>query len=188
MKKLSSIEIPLELPIGGQLDICQFNPVPYYGKRCKYEPEINGVGDGLTDFGQTLLNAYDLVQQDRKEEALNLYFPTGLAKGQRFFTGEDQIKALENRILADPDLLWSLCIQRNQKTLHWIYDVFKVGSIHAIRRVFKISPPYGHRHALCAIRMNSGFWQWGTQSLDSRRDIGSYSLSLVDPQQFKLAS
>ncbi|MEI6553853.1 MAG: hypothetical protein WCO09_04745 [bacterium] len=138
------------------LPIIPFDPKVELGEGWEFESETNGIGDGVTGLGETIVKAHELYQSGKKEEAMNLLFLTGLKEDQTAVTGEDRIKALKDRILADPVLFWSLVKQEGQTILRWLYDTFKVAWMEALRRPLR--DPNRNRFALYLCRDVGGSW------------------------------
>lgn len=160
MKLTASIPIPPPPPFDLDLDIIPFNPAAVFGEGWKFEDEkgiINGLGDGITSFGEILAKAVVLLPS-QKDEALKLLFPTGLGEDQNAITGEDRLKALADRFLADPDLGWSLYKEEGQKTLKFLHDTFGVTWMEFLRRTFR--DPNRRRYALLLYRRGDGSWHW----------------------------
>jgi hypothetical protein len=177
--KLQSSILPAPFGFNLDLDIIPFDPIAVFGEGWKFEDEngiINGLGNGVTGFVDTITKAVALLP-DKKEEALKLLFPTGISKNQTIITGEDRLSALADRFLADPDLGWSLYKEEGQKTLRFLHDTFGVVWMEFLRRTLR--GPGRDRYALYLCRNDDGSWYWNVRWLDNNRNVSPSALGLA---------
>lgn len=180
MKLQSSIQLPPPPPFVLDLNIIPFDPVGSFGNGWRFEDEgitINGLGDGITGFVETLAKAVSMLP-DKKEEALKLLFLTELSEGQPYITGEDRLKASTNRFLADPDLGWSLYQEKGQKTLRFLHDTFGVTWIEFLRRT--LCYPDGSCCALFLCHKLDDSWGRNYSWLDAPRCDMCPALGLIE--------
>lgn len=180
MKLTASIQLPPPPPFHLNLDIISSDPAAVFGEGWKFEDEervINGLGDGVMSFGETLAKAIALLT-DKKDEALKLLFPTGLSENQTIITGEDRLKALTERFLADPDLGWSMYKEEGQKTLKFLHDTFGVTWMEFPRRTLRDQD--GLRYSLCLCRRADGSWRCDYRWLGFERSASRPALGLAN--------
>lgn len=182
MKLTATIQLPQQTqlpPFDLDLDIIPFDPAAVSGEGWKFEDKegiINGLGDGVTSFGKTLNKAVAFLPS-QKYEALKLLFPTGLSEDQTVITGEDRLRALADRFLADPDLGWSLCREEGQKTLKFLHDIFGVTWIGFLRRT--LCNPSRLRFALYLYCGGDKNWSWSYRGLNVGCSAINPALSLL---------
>ena len=171
---MNTIEFSITIVINFLLKIIGLNPATDIGEGWSFEKEINGAegNDGITAFKEAIQKAALLP----KEEGRKLLFATGLAEGATSITGEDKIKALSKRALADPDLGWSLYKEEGQKTLRYLHDTYGVTWMEFLRRVLR--SPGGSRVSLYLYRGDVGSWVWSYYWLDDDRNASIPALAL----------
>ena len=169
MKLQTTIPLPIPpppAPFELDLDIIPVSPT-VFGEGWKIEEGINGVGDGVTGFVETLSKAVALLTDNKKEDAFKLLFLTGLGENQAYIKGENRLSVLADRSLADPDLGWSLYNETRKKTLRFLHDTFGVTKIEFPRRTFR----WDHnRYSLCLTRNCDGSWSDSYHALNLLRD------------------
>lgn len=139
-------------PIEFNLPIKEFDPRSILGDSAKFTPEINGPADcdGITNFQTLITKASHL----KKDDGLRLLFSNGLDTGRNTMTGEDKIKNFANLPSADPDLLFSLYLQPEQKILQYFYSTYGITYIESVRRV--ILHPSGALFLMYVCRYEDG--------------------------------
>jgi hypothetical protein len=90
-----------------------------------------------------------------KDEGHKLLFPLTL-KGEANLTAKDKIKAFAQLRLADPDLLWSLYMEKGQKTLCYLHDTYGITWMESLRRL--LVRPDGGQDSLCLYQVSRYSW------------------------------
>jgi hypothetical protein len=150
------------------------NPAIDMGSGWRYLNEQYGLAesDGITSFAEAVQQAATLP----KEEGKTQLFVSGITKGKSTVTGGDRLKALAGRKLADPDILWSLFKEKDQKILHYLHDTYNVRRIEGLRRL--LLSPLSRQCAFNLYLCNDGTWTWGDSWLDSERTSDDTALVL----------
>ena len=156
MKKPEILKFSITTVVNFALAIVSFDPARDIGEKWKFEDGINGPAesDGITAFKEVVAQAALLP----KEEGYKLLFATGFTDGQTVITGDDRIKALAGKNLADPDLGWSLFNEEGQKTLRHLNDRYGVVWMEFLRRT--LLRPDGSRRGFYLCRVGVGSWRW----------------------------
>ncbi len=168
------LEFTVTVVISFALKIINLKPQTDIAEDWKLAGVVHGSAnnDGITAFKDVIVKAASLP----KKKGYKLLFADGLAKGETVITGEDRIKVLACRALADPDLGWSLFKEKGQKTLRYLYDTYGVKWMEFLRR--ELCDLDGRRNSLSLFRRDDGSWGRSNRWLSDYRNARHPALVL----------
>jgi hypothetical protein len=123
------------------LPIHDFDPTVPFGPGWGFDEKIYGLADsdGITRFAELLEQAATVT----RDEGYNMLFSTRLNRGQ-------SIETLNDKTLADPDLIWSLLMEEGHAILNYLHDSYGVTYLEVLRRL--LISREGYHCALCVYR------------------------------------
>lgn len=162
-------------PVEFSIQIHAFDAYKIFGYNCYFEDTVYGLDqDGITGFAQSLTKASSVFGEER-DEVLSQIFPTGITQGKTI-TGDKRLKALKDKKLADPDLLYSLYLEKEQKTLNYVNNAFDITYIEACRRIFCLN---GVQYFINLYKGSEARWKLDIEALHIHRRCYTPALAFL---------